>query len=123
MLYSSKLDGAVFIEFLERLIAGRLQKLFWIVERHPVHRKAEVKAWLEEHQEQIELFYLPSYCPEMNPVEYLNGDVKQGVHDKPPSRDAVELKQRLMSQLRKLQKLPARIRKYFEHPSIAYAAL
>ncbi|WP_425213883.1 transposase [Tumidithrix helvetica] len=31
---------------------------------------------------QIELFPLPSYSPELNPVEYLNCDVKQGVHSK-----------------------------------------
>jgi transposase len=78
---------------------------------------------LAQHPDPIELFYLPSYSPQLNPTEYLNGDVKQGVHDQPPSRSMTQFKQRLMSHLRKSQKLPARIRSYFQHPAIAYAAL
>jgi transposase len=122
MLYTSKLTEAVFLTFLERLIAKRERKLFWIVDRHPVHRGGQVQQWLAAHNDQIELFLLPSYSPELNPTEYLNGDVKQGVHSKSPSRNLAQLKQRLISHLRKLQKLPSRIVKYFEHPCIAYAS-
>lgn len=121
MLYTSKLTEAVFLAFLKRLIAQRERKLFWIVDRHPVHRGKQVQQWLAQHKEQIELCFLPSYSPELNPTEYLNGDVKQGVHSKPPTRNLAQLKQRLISHLRKLQKLPSRILKYFEHPFIAYA--
>lgn len=123
MLYTCSLTVNVFIQFLERLIRHQTQKLFWIVDRHPIHLNPKIPAWLAQHAEQIELFYLPSYSPQLNPTEYLNGDVKQGVHDKPPSRSMTQFKQRLMSHLRKLQKLPARIRSYFQHPAIAYAAL
>lgn len=122
MLYTSKLTEAVFLTFLKRLVTKRERKLFWIVDRHPVHRGQQVQQWLAQHKEQIELFLLPSYSPELNPTEYLNGDVKQGVHSKPPSRNLAQLKQRLISHLRKLQKLPSRILKYFAHPFIAYAS-
>ena len=121
MLYSEKLTAQVFIVFLERLIAQRTRKLMWIVDRHPVHRSKLVKQWLEEHHKDIEMLFLPSYSPELNPAEYLNCDVKQGVHSKPPTRSEAQLKQRLLSHLRKLQKLPQRIMSYFKHPSIAYA--
>ncbi|MEP0872021.1 hypothetical protein NDA01_19575, partial [Trichocoleus desertorum AS-A10] len=69
-----------------------------------------------------ELFYVPSYSPQLNPADYLSGNVKQGVHSKPPTRNLVQLKQRSISHLHKLQKLPLRVQKYFEHPFIAYAA-
>ncbi|OLP19863.1 hypothetical protein BST81_03255 [Leptolyngbya sp. 'hensonii'] len=105
------------------MITKRSHKLFWIVDRHPVHRQTISKQWLKQHTEQIELFYLPSYSPQLNPVEYFNGFIKQGVHDQPPTRNLVQLKRRVLSQLRQLQKLPADIRNYFKHPSIAYAAL
>lgn len=121
MLYTETLTAKVFITFLKRLIHQAPRKLFWIVDRHPVHRDHEVIKWLTEHQTQIELFYLPAYSPELNPAEYLNCDVKQGVQAKPPTRNLAQLKQRVLSHLRKLQKLPARICKYFEHSSIAYA--
>jgi transposase len=123
MLYACKLTVEVLIKFLERLIHQHAKKLFWITDRHPIHLNPRVKKWLEQHLQQIEMFNLPAYSPQLNPVEYLNGDVKQGVHDKPPSRNLHQFKQRLMSQMRKLQKLPDRVRSYFRHPSIAYAAL
>ena len=37
-----------------------------------VHHCKPVKQWLAEHDEQIEVFYLPSYSPELNPDERLN---------------------------------------------------
>lgn len=122
MLYTRKLTAQVFILFLERLMAKRERQLMWIVDRHPVHRSEEVRQWLLQHQDQIEMYFLPPYSPELNPAEYLNCDVKQGVHSKPPTRNLTQLKRRLRSHLFKLQKLPARIAKYFQHPSIAYAA-
>lgn len=122
MLYLCKFSAEVFIKFLERLIKDRPNKLFWIMDRHPAHGKAEVRQWLQEHSQQIEVFPLPSYSPQLNPVEYLNGSVKQGVHDKSPTRDLKQLKQRVLSRLHQLQKLPHLIRNYFRHPSVAYAA-
>lgn len=122
MLYSQQLTAQVLLRFMERLIAQRTRKLMWIVDRHPVHRSHKVRQWLQEHQDTIEMQFLPSYSPQLNPAEYLNGDVKQGVHSKPPTRNLKQLKARVRSHLHKLQKLPARIMKYFKHPFIAYAA-
>lgn len=51
-----------------------------------------------------------------------NCDVKQGLHSKPPTPNQAQMKQPALSHLHKLQKLPQRIIKYFEHPFIAYAA-
>lgn len=122
MLYTRKLTAQVLIQFMKRLIVKRTRKLFWIVDRHPVHRSSAVAQWLAEHSDKIEMIYLPSYSPQLNPAEYLNCDVKQGVHSKPPTRNLAQLKRRVSSHLHKLQKLPARIVKYFKHPFIAYAA-
>ncbi|MBW4528255.1 MAG: transposase [Phormidium tanganyikae FI6-MK23] len=87
-----------------------------------MHHAQAVKQWLSQHQSEIEWVFLPSYSPQLNPVEYLHGDVKQGVHSKPPSRSFEPLRHPLRSHLHKLQKLPARVRSYFQHPDIAYAA-
>jgi transposase len=123
MLYLCKFTGKIFIQFLQRLIQHQPHKLFWIGDHHPVHEKRDVKRWLARHSQQIEMFFLPTYSPQLNPVEYLNNSVKQWVHAKAPTRSLEQLKQRILSQLHRLQKLPALIRNYFKHPSIAYAAL
>ena len=122
MLYTGSFTGPIYLRFLERLIASSEDKLFVIADQHPVHRRRMVQRWFEAHADKIEAFYLPTYSPQLNPVEYLNNDVKQQVHDKPPTRDLQQLKYRVMSSLSRLQKLPMRVRNYFRHPSIAYAA-
>ena len=122
MLYTQTFDGPLYLRFLQQLIRTRQGKLFLIVDRHPVHTRRIVQAWLEAHNDEIEVFYLPAYSPDLNPAEYLNNDVKQQVHDKPPTMSVKQLKKRTASVLMRLQKLPARVSRYFRHPKIAYAA-
>lgn len=52
------------------------RKVFLIVDGHPVHRGRVVKNFVAEKKDQIQLFYLPAYSPELNPDEMLNQDVK-----------------------------------------------
>ena len=122
MLYRQSFDGALYLRFLQRLVRTSVGKVFVIVDRHPVHTRRLVQDWLSAHKQEIEVFYLPAYSPELNPAEYLNNDLKQQVHSKPPTMSVVQLKQRTAAALRRLQKLPARVSRYFQHPSIAYAA-
>jgi transposase len=55
------------------------KNVFLILDNLRVHRSKIVKAWMAERQALIELFYLPSYSPELNPEERLNADFKQEV--------------------------------------------
>jgi transposase len=48
--------------------------------------RRKVRAWVRAHRDEIELFYLPPYAPELNPDEYLNGDLKLGVAARVPAR-------------------------------------
>ena len=66
----------MFIKFLKRLIKDANQKIFLIIDNLRVHHAYVVKDWLENHKDEIELFFLPSYSPELNPDEYLNCDLK-----------------------------------------------
>ncbi len=68
------------------------------------------------------MFYLPAYSPELNPDEFLNGDLKQQVRTGCAVRSREELEKRVRSVLKWLQLRPERIRSYFRHPKIAYAA-
>jgi transposase len=122
MLYDTTLNAQKFIEFLKRLCKDSERKVFLILDNLRVHHAKIVKEWLMEHTAEIELFYLPSYSPELNPDEYLNGDLKAGVHSKPPIRNRDALKKSIISHMMKLQKCPSRVASYFKHPSIRYAA-
>lgn len=68
-LFTQNFKGDVMLDFLRRLIGQIPQKVFLIVDKHPVHLSAQVKRWLEKHADRIRMFLLPSYSPELNPDE------------------------------------------------------
>lgn len=121
MIYKEKMHGKVLIKFMKQLIKNSDRKIYLILDNLRVHHAKDVKEWLVSHPKEIEVFYLPSYSPELNPDEYLNCDLKAGVHSRPPSRSQENLIKKVRSHMIKLQKLPGRVRKYFKHPKIAYA--
>jgi transposase len=122
MVYKGAMHADLFIKFMKRLVKDAGRKVFLVVDNLKTHHCTVVKEWMDEHTDEIAVFYLPSYSPELNPDEYLNCDMKTSVHSGLPARNEKELKRRVVSHMRKLQKLPGRIRKYFKHPKISYAA-
>ena len=122
MIYTGKMNAALFIVFLTRLLAGASRKVFLIVDHLSVHEAAAVDEWLADKTDRIEVFYLPKYSPERNPDEYLNCDVKGNINSDGLPRDREELKGKLHRFMQKLAKLPGRIASYFQHKYIQYAA-
>jgi transposase len=122
MVLDCAIKAPSLIRFLRRLIQDASGKVFLIWDNLPVHRARAVRGWLAERKEQIEVFHLPPYSPELNPDEGLNADLKHAVTHKPTARSKHELKRTVISHMRRLTKLPERIRSYFGHPSFRYAA-
>ena len=121
-IFDGSMNVDIMIDFCKRLIKSAKRKVFLIVDNLRVHHAKLFKAWLSEHEDEIEVFYLPSYSPELNPDEYLNCDLKAGVHSGKPARTKEQLKKKVTSHMRMLQKKPQRVGKYFEHRKIKYAA-
>jgi transposase len=122
-LFTGSFTGAVFIDFLRRLLRdchGR--KVHLIVDGHPVHRAKLVSAWVGRHAERIELHFLPGYSPELNPVELLNHDVKANAAARRRPRSAGELREELHGYLRRRQRQPQVLVRFFDHPTTRYAA-
>lgn len=122
MVLNGALDSDQLIVFLKRLVKDAKRKVFLILDNLRVHHAKLVKAWIAKHQDEIEVFYLPSYSPELNPDEMLNADLKQAVTTKAPARTKGQLLKTTTSHMRKLQKSPERVKSYFEHAPVKYAA-
>jgi transposase len=122
MIYTGRMNAALFIDFLTRLIAGATKKVFLIVDHLSVHEAAAVDQWLADKTDRIEVSYLPKYSPERNPEEYLNCDVKANINADGLPKDREELQGKLRRFMQRLAKLPERLASYFEHKYIAYAA-
>jgi len=122
MIYQETMTAKVLIRFMRRLIKDAKRKVFLILDNLRVHHAKPVRAWLEKRKALIEVYYLPAYTPEMNPDEYLNCDLKQGIRASSPARSQAQLQKKVLGHMRKLQALPNRVKSYFRHPNIRYAA-
>jgi transposase len=122
MTYTSTMTAALFIVFLSRLVRGARRKIFLIADRLKVHEAAAVDDWVTKHTDQIELFYLPRYSPELNPDEYLNNDLKGGVNATGLPENKADLRSRIQAFMRRLLHLPEHVRNFFQHPCVQYAS-
>jgi transposase len=122
MTYEKTFTAAVFLMFLARLLRGASGKLFVIVDRLQAHDTAAVEAWALAHQDRLELFYMPSRAPELNPDEYLNNALKQEVHRECLPADKESLKDQVLKTMSKFARLPQMVANLFFHPDVQYAA-
>jgi transposase len=122
MVFGEGFRVRVFLDFLRRLIKHAKRQVFVIVDGHPVHRAKLVHAWRTRHLDELELFYLPGYSPELNPDEMLNHDVKTNALGRRRPRTKAEMVADVRSYLRSTQKRPDVIRNYFHEDHVRYAA-
>jgi len=122
MIYSGSMNAERLIEFLKQFIKGKKRKMYLILDNLRVHHSKIVKAWVKEHSHKIAIFHLPSYSPEKNPDEYLNCDLKYGLSEKPSPRNQEQLKNNVENHMIMLKKNHDRVKKYFNHKDIKYAA-
>jgi transposase len=122
MTYKETMTAALFIVFRSRLIQAATRKIFLITDRLKAHDAAAVQTWVAEHHEQIEIFLLPRYAPELNGDEYLNNDLKGSVNAAGLPHNKEELGSHISTFMQKLMQLPERVRNYFQHPCMQYAA-
>jgi transposase len=122
MTYKGSLDAAVFLVFLSELIEGATRKIFLIADRLQAHKTPEVLAWIGAHEDRIEVFFLPAYSPEMNPVEYLNNDMKGVVNEAGLPDEKGTLNARILAFMNNLASVPRHVISYFLHPKVQYAA-
>jgi len=65
-IFDGALNSDILIDFLRRLIKNAGRKIYLILDNLRVHHSKPMKKWLAEHKHEIEVFYLPSYSPELN---------------------------------------------------------
>lgn len=122
MTYTQTMNAALFLVFLQRLVQGATSKIFLIVDGLRAHKTPEVQAWVTKHKDELEVFYLPRYAPEVNPDEYLNNDLKGQVNASGLPHNKQEQRSRIQEFMGHLLHLPERVLSYFQHPSVQYAS-
>jgi len=70
-LFADKFNGYSFLKFLKQIVSRcSPNKVFLIIDNAPWHNLHEDgKKWLNQNRCKLELFRLPKYSPEFNPME------------------------------------------------------
>jgi transposase len=77
---SPNFNGDTFRLFLEKLISqakvgtkrnGKKKKLLLVLDNARYHHAKKLQPWLESVSDLMELFFLPAYSPDLNPIEIL----------------------------------------------------
>ena len=122
MIIDGAFNHARLIEFFGSLIKDAGCKVFLILDNLSAHHCKPVKAWVAEHTDEIEVFYLPSYSPELNPEERLNAGLKQAIRSKVPVRTKEKLRAATENHMSDIASKPERVKTYFQDAFVKYAA-
>lgn len=112
----------ILIDFMKQLVKDAKCKVFFILDNLRAHHAKKVTAWLEEHRNEIEVYYLPPYAPEHNPDEYLNSNLKRDVGLLPMPRSEDDIEHNTRSCLTRFQMSPEHVKSFFQADSVRYAA-
>ena len=122
MVFEGKFKAPVFVAFLQRLLKQITGKIYLIVDGHPVHKSGKATRFAATHSSRLRLIRMPGYCPELNPDELLNQDVKTNGLGKSRPTNRTELIAIVRSHLYRRQKQPQVITNLFREKHVRYAA-
>jgi transposase len=123
MIYDQTMTQQLLMVFMKRLIKSTDKKVFLILDNLKVHHgKAVLQPWLDANKDKIEVFYLPSYSPELNPDEYFNGTLKKTLEQCGDSTNLKKFKKNVHKTAVKIQRNQDVIANFYKAPDITYAA-
>ena len=122
MLYLETMTTVLLIMFLQRLMNEAGHKIYVIMDNLRVHHSKKFVEWLKKNKDRIKVYYLPPYSPELNPDEYLNGNLKKDIHSRISPRNKAEIKKRTRRFMQNQQRAPGKVKNLFKHPRVQYAA-
>ncbi|MGH7183044.1 MAG: IS630 family transposase [Nitrospiraceae bacterium] len=122
MVFEGTFKTSVFVTFIQRLLKQVAGKIYLIVDGHPVHKSGAATRVAAKHSSRLRLIRLPGYCPELNPDELLNQDVKTNGLGKSRPTNRTELLAIVRSHLYRRQKQPQVITSLFREKHVRYAA-
>jgi len=121
MVNQGTVTADVLCDFLKRLMHNAQQPIFLIWDGHPTHKSKKVRECIESFEGKLEMYFLPSYSPELNPTEQVWRSVKNHGVGRKSVFGPDQLKSAVTNCLRRLQKIPKIVLSFFKHPDCNYA--
>ena len=121
-VYSGMLTAIVFVTFLKDFLKRRKKPVMLVVDGLPVHKAKVVQKYVQSTKGKLELHFLPSYSPDLNPDEFVWNHLKQNGTSKKPLRKDESLRQRVEDDLTAIQNNPKLVRSFFDAESVSYTS-
>lgn len=122
-VYEGKFNADVFLDCMRRLVEqAASKKVFLILDNLRVHHAKVLQPWLDENRSLIELFFIPSYSPHLNPDELLNHDLKANAVGRKRARNKDELIANATAHLEGRAATPDVVARFFNEAHVRYAA-
>ncbi len=102
-VYSGTLIAKVFVTFLKDFIKGRKKPVLLILDSLPSHKAKSVETFIASTKGKLELHFLPTYAPDLNPDEFVWHHLKQNGTSKKPLRKNESLKERVQADLTQIK--------------------
>jgi transposase len=118
-LFAGSIKGPQVIEFLSALRRQIKRKLLVIWDGLPAHGSRLVKDYLEGLEGAIQIERLPGYAPELNPVEYIWGYLKQHELANLCAQDFTSLSDFARRRLKSMQRRPILITAFWKQSELA----
>ncbi len=121
-VYTGKLNAVRFQEFLGDFMKRRQRPVFLVVDSLSVHKATSVQRSLEEKLAgRLELHFLPTYAPDLNPDEFVWQHLKTNGVSKRPLKKDESLAERVFEDMYVIKEDKRLIRSFFHAPSVSYA--
>lgn len=126
-LPNGSIQARDYLRFLRQLLRGRERSLILLVDRVSFHRAKSVRRFVRRHRQQLRIYFLPRYSPELNraanrPDEQVWHEIKGNRLGRQAIKNQPELKVKLRAALRILQHNAARVKSFFQLLETRYAA-
>ena len=112
----------VCVAFLQRLLKQIAGTIYLIVAGQPVHKSGQATRGAATHSSRLRLIRMPGYCPELNPDEWLNQDVKTTGLGKSRPTNRTELLAIVRSHVYRRHKQPQVSTNLLREKHVRYAA-
>lgn len=102
------------IEFLQKILDHHPhRKIIVIEDRAPPHTAKKVERFVEENKKRLAVYYLPSYCPELNPDEHVWEYLKAYQLKAHQAQNTEQLKKVVKRKMQSIQRKPSIINSFF----------
>jgi putative transposase len=120
-VHRGSIRSAQVVRFLNTLRRHRRRPVILLWDRLPAHRSRRVAQALEQHRRWLRIEWLPSYAPELNPVELLWNHLDTTALANTPVENLSRLRRRVHTGTERVRHQPALTRGFLKHTGLFLA--